>query len=118
AAKMTASPEDVTRLATVMQKVRNSGEHYVLNEAGNGLVLRKIRDREMAIAAGREAGDISIPPGVDEEILFGSDTVAEFITTHMGVNRARLEKQNVMRHAQGMYDDYDPATFYPPQPNP
>ena len=112
------APESVTRLATIIQQVRNSGEHYVLNDTGSGLLLRKIRDRELAIANGREAADISIPPGVKEEILFNDPLVAEFAATHIATNSSRLSKQNAMRHSQGMYDDFDPNTFYPPQPNP
>lgn len=119
AQQLKQSPESVTRLATIMQQVRNSGEHYVLNDTGTGLLLRKIRDRELAIANGREASDISIPPGVKEEISFqGDELVAQFAATHIASNSSRLSKQNVMRHSQGMYDDFDPNTFYPPQPNP
>lgn len=115
-----ASPAEATRLATIMQKVRSSGEHYILNEDGSGLVLRKLRERENALANGTASIDdaLDIPPGVPEEILFESEAVQNFITTHIEANSVRLRKQNVLRHAQGMYDDFDPQTFYPPQPNP
>lgn len=111
---------EAARLATVMQKVRAAGsEVYVLDDAGEGLILRSVRDYNRAIEAGDElAVPPVIPSGVDETIPLGSDAVRNWVSTHISVNGSRTKALNDIRSATGKPASYDPQAFYPPAPNP
>lgn len=113
------SPEDMTRLATVMQKVRGAGsEKYVLDEGGAGLILRSVRDYRNKLAEGLEATPPIIPQGIDETIPFGSEAVQAWAANHITLNGDRLSKLNNIRGAKGQPSSLDPDTFYSPAPNP
>lgn len=113
------SAEDTVRVASIMQKARQAGgNHYVLAEDGSGLVLRTVRDYERALARGEDAVPPVLPQGVDETIPFGSEISKNWITQHINFTGQRNQKFNALRHSKGQYDSYDPATFYPPAPNP
>lgn len=113
------NPNNVAALSTVMQKVRSAGSHiYVLDDAGENLVLRAVRDYERAVANGAEATPPVIPQGVDETIsLFNSD-VRQWVKTHIGLNGERVTSLNNLRGAKGQPASLDPEAFYPPAPNP
>lgn len=114
------SPTETARLAAVLQKVRAAGsEIYVLDDAGEGLILRSVRDYERAIEAGIEgAKPPHIPTGVDEVIKLGSETVRAWVKQHIALNGERLTALNNIRGAKGQPSALDPAAFYPPTPNP
>lgn len=113
AQRLKNSPGETAELATILQKVRNSGELYTYNKDTGELLMRRAVQ-----AAERGEPDIVARPGVDLAIKIESPAVRDFIETHMEVSRSRLKKQAMMRHAQGNYDDFDPGVFYAPQPNP
>lgn len=113
------SAEDTARVAAIMQKTRQAGGNlYVLSEDGTGLVLRASRDYERALARGENATPPVLAQGIDETIPFGNDIVKNWITQHIEFTGMRNQKFNALRHSKGQYDSYDPATFYPPAPNP
>ena len=121
------SPQDMTLLATVMQKVRSSGEKYVLDDSGQNLILRSVRDYQRKLAEGVEdAIPPTIPQGVDETIdlmRHSKDgepisTVANWVAQHISVNGTRLGHLNNLRGAKGLPSSLDPSTFYTPAPNP
>lgn len=121
------SPADMTALASVMQKVRSSGQKYVLDETGENLILRSVRDYQLKLAEGAE--DLvppSIPEGVDEMISLVTSSqsgevnrnVANWVASHIDVNGVRLRNLNNLRGAKGLPSSLDPQTFYTPAPNP
>jgi len=114
------SPTETARLAAIMQKVRAAGsEIYVLDDVGEGLILRSVRDYERAIEAGIEgAKPPHIPNGVDEVIPLGSETVRAWAKQHIALNGERLTALNNIRGAKGQPSALDPEAFYPPTPNP
>jgi hypothetical protein len=114
------SPTEAARLAAVLQKTRSTGSAnaYVLDDAGQGLVLRSVRDYERKIAAGEEATPPIIPAGVDETIDLGSDAVRSWVKQHITSNGKRLEGFNNLRGAKGQPASLDSEVFYPPAPNP
>ena len=113
------NPTQAAELAAVLQKTRAAGSYkYVMNPEGTGLVLRDVLAYESAVAAGAaDAVRPIIPRGVEETLPL-SPNVAEWVKTHIAVNGERLDKLNNLRGAQGLDSNFDPATFYPPQPNP
>lgn len=114
------NPAEVSRLAVILQKSRGAGSNvYVMDDAGQNLVLRSVRDYERAVAEGAEGVTRPIiPQGVDETIDLGSDAVRDWVKTHIATNGARSEKLNTIRGAKGQPDSLDPDAFYPPAPNP
>jgi hypothetical protein len=114
------SPTDTARLAAILQKTRSTGSvnAYVMDDAGQGLVLRSVRDYERKIAAGEEATPPIIPQGVDEKIDLGTDAVRNWVKQHITSNGKRLEGFNNIRAAKGQPAALDREVFYPPQPNP
>lgn len=115
------SPTEAARLAAVLQKTRATGSAnaYVLDDAGQNLILRSVRDYERAVANGVEdATPPIIPSGVDETIDLGSDVVRGWVKQHIASNGRRLEGFNQLRGAKGQPAQLDGEVFYPPQPNP
>lgn len=121
------SPADMTALASVMQKVRSSGQKYVLDETGENLILRSVRDYQLKLAEGAE--DLVppiIPEGVDEMISLVTRSqagevnrnVANWVASHIETNGVRLRNLNNLRGAKGLPSSLDPQTFYTPAPNP
>lgn len=115
------NPTEAARLAAVLQKTRASGSanRYVLEEGGQNLVLKKVRDYERALAEGAE--DLTppiIPTGVDERIDLATDAVRNWAKQHITSNGERLEGFNNLRGAKGQPSALDSEVFYPPQPNP
>lgn len=115
------SPADMTALASVFQKVRSSGEKYVLDETGENLILRKVQEYNQKLADGIEATPPIIAEGVDELIPLmrgESRAVADWVKQHMDVNDKRLTAINNLNGARGLPATLKPGTFYVPAPNP
>ena len=132
------SPTDTAALAAVMQRVRAAGSRkYVLNDAGDGLILRDLRDYYRAAAAGdSKAVPPVLPEGIEGEFslisqrVIGKDpqtgaditedstVVLDWVKTHIGLNGERVTGLNNIRGAKGQPASYDPEAFYTPAPNP
>lgn len=114
------SPQSTAALAAVMQRVRAAGSRvYVMDDAGQGLVLRELKQYNEAIAAGdRNAVAPIIPDHILAEIPLDDGIVRDWIKKHISVNGDRTTALNNIRGAKGQPASYDPGAFYPPAPNP
>lgn len=132
------SPSDVAALASVMQRVRAAGSRkYVMNDAGDGLILRELRDYYRALDEGVEGaahpiipdhvmGEIPLTtrtvtgkdPLTGDDIVKESAVVTDWIKSHIALNGERTTALNNIRGAKGQAASLDPGAFYPPAPNP
>lgn len=119
--KIRQNQKAAIELENIIATTRGTSEKYVLNEAGNALVLRSVKQYDDAVAAGEKG--IKTPTLLDtkapREIPISSPEVAEFLKQHIKLNGARVSKITNIRSAEnGMQNSRDPLTFYPPARNP
>lgn len=114
------SPQSTAALASVMQRVRAAGSRvYVMDDAGQGLILRDLKQYNEAIAAGDpKAVAPIIPDHILAEIPLDDSIVRDWVKKHIAINGDRTTSLNNIRGAKGQPASYDPAAFYPPAPNP
>lgn len=99
--------------------VAASAEKYVMNEAGDGLILAKLRDYNEAIKAGK--ANVKVPEireGVLDEIKFTSEDAGNAIAARIQSNGTRTQHSKNLRAAQGIEDSRDPSAYYPLKPQP
>ena len=99
--------------------VSASAEKYILNESGDGLILKKVQDYRDAIKEGK--ANVKLPTfrdGVQEEIKFISADAGEAVSGRLQSNGSRVVGHKNLRAAQGIEDSRDPNVYYPLKPQP
>lgn len=100
--------------------VSASGEKYILNESGDGLVLAKLQKyRDEVKLKGEDKVKVpEIQSGVLDEIKFIDEDAANAVIARIESNGARTQHSKSLRAAQGIEDSRDPNAFYPVKPQP
>lgn len=112
--------QDVTaqnEINVLRQAVLSTGEKYILQET-NGvrrMVLKKVAEYDAAVAAGKKnVMEPDIPANVPHEIPITSDNAWRFVRDLSEYNGQFLEKQKVVRNAQGRgMGNYDGVVYFP-----
>lgn len=107
--------EAVIEFNSVNQQVTRSGELWVRNEEGTGLITVEVRN---AIAKTRATGTSEYELQAGEQILFKSPEVGEVVDAMLARSSKRTEAFRDLRSAQGKTDYKDPEVFRPIRPNP
>lgn len=113
-----SNPEDAVRFSTVNEIVSGAQEKYVLNEAGDALIPRKIRDYQKAIAEGADAEFPVLADGTREAIPLESEGIRRVVQRHIELNAKRNVEFGKVRAAQGLEDKKYSDTFYPVRQDP
>jgi len=99
--------------------VSSTTEKYILNEAGDGLIAKKLVEYTKRVQAGEKGVEAPIlQNGAPDTIPFSSPLVGEAIEARISSNGSRVVHQRNLRAAQGLEDAKDEATYYPIKPQP
>jgi hypothetical protein len=102
-------------LAVIRQAVLSTGEHYVLSDGK--LVLKSVRDYDAAILAGKKVPEPTIPEGVLPEIEIKSKEAWDYLVEATELNSSYLNKEKMLRNAQGKGIGSYEGVVYFPQPS-
>lgn len=117
--KLQNDTDATLELSTIMHQIRNTPERYILNEAGDGLILKGYAD----YLDGKTAGIGKVKPyekldvNAPDEIPINSALVREFIDSHISANGARLDKFATLRAVNKTLDTRDQRVLYFPPPD-
>jgi hypothetical protein len=105
-----------------LNDLRNSTvEKYVLNDAGDGLIVKSVKEYQDAVRAGKGKANIAIPvlqEGIPEQVKFVNANAADAIKADIKANGNRVEHENALRQAEGAEGTKDASGFYGWKPDP
>jgi len=99
-------------LSTVLNKIRSTPEKYVLNEEGDALILRGLKNQDP------KKPYVKADANAPDSIALESEDVQAFVAQHIATNGSRVKQFTSFRNQQGLQDRVDPATFYAPPVDP
>ena len=100
--------------------ISSTTEKYVVSEAGDGLIPRKLAEYNAKVKASGKKG-LEVPTlqeGAPDFIPFDNDLVREAVEARIASNGYRVGKSKALRNSQGMSNEVDENTFYPLKPQP
>jgi len=118
ARQLASSPEDAIAFSSINEIMSGTTERYVLNEAGDALIPRKVREYEKALLAGEEPPMYTLQQGAPEEVAINSDLLRDVVQAHINKNGNRNQEWGVLNATQGLEDTKHLDVFYPFRPNP
>lgn len=117
-AKLYAKPQAAVEWSAINEEIASTAEKYVLNDAGDGLTLRSLKQYRDALAAGKNPDAPIIQQGARADIPITNPETLETIKTHIRLNGDRNTAYKEIRAVQGLEDSKDAATYYPIKPDP
>lgn len=92
---------------------------YVLNDAGDGLIIKAVKNYHDAVSSGKAGVKMpTLQEGAIAEIKFIHPETAEAITARIQTNGNRVDKMTKLKNALGLEDTKQVDVFYPVKPQP
>lgn len=113
------NPEAAVSFSTINEILSGTTERYVLNEAGDALIPRKLQEYYRKLAD--DAENLEPPKlqeGAPESIPLDSAELVAAVKMHIQRNGKRNEEWKELYAAQGLEDSKHADVFYPFRPSP
>lgn len=101
----------------INDKILASAEDYILNDAGTGMISKKIKEYRTSLERGNNPEVPKLQVGAPEEIIFKNDDTANAIAAHIQVSGRTSSAIKNVQSAQGIVNERDSRVFYPVRPN-
>jgi len=105
---------------SAINDLRNSTiEHYVRNEAGDGLISMKVRDYLAKVKAGEK--NVTVPTlqeGAPREIIIKNANARDAVFADIEANGNRISHENAFRMSEGTASEKSADRFYGWKPDP
>ncbi len=102
---------------SINDKILSTSEDYILNDAGTGLISKKIKEYRTSLERGGNPSIPKLQEGAPPEIIFKHDDTANAIAAHLQVSGTTTNHIKTIQAAQGIMNEKDARVFYPTRPN-
>lgn len=116
-AKLYAKPQAAIEFSAINEELAATSEKYILNDAGDGLTIRSLKQYRDAIAAGENPNPPVIQQGARTDIPIQNPETLDAIKTHIRVNGQTNTSLKEIRAVMGLEHNRDASTFYPIKPD-
>lgn len=117
AQKLASNKNAAIEFQAINDKILSTSEDYILNDAGTGLISKKIKEYRNALEAGGYPLVPKLQEGAPHEIIFKDTDTANAVAAHIQVGGATQNNIKTIQAAQGIVNEKDVRTFYPIRPN-